>query len=259
MKVEEYLKKDYIQSLSKEGKRIDSRGFEDRRPITVKKGFAAEKAPGSARVTLGETDVIVGISMAVAEPYSDSPNDGVMTVSAELRPIADPNFELGPPRENSIEVARVVDRGIRESGCIDTEKLFIEEGKVWIVFIDLHILNNAGNMFDAAGIAAAAALRDARMPKYDDGQAVRGEWGGKLPLTCTPIPLTVAKIAGNILVDPSIDEEYALDARVTATTSDTLNAMQKGGVGSITAEEAERIVEMSFAKSAEVRDLVEKD
>lgn len=258
MNVEELLIKDYIQSLVAEGKRIDDRGFDERRPITLSTGFAEAKAPGSARITLGETDVIVGISMGLGEPYSDSPNDGVMTTSTELRPLADPNFELGPPRAESIEIARVIDRGIRESGAIDTGKLLIEEGKIWMVFIDIHILNNAGNLFDAGGIAAIAALHDARMPKYEDGKVIRGEWAGKLPITCTPIPLTLAKIGGNIVVDPCIDEEYAMDARLTITATDTINAMQKGGAGSLTIEEVEAAVDLSFAKQEEVRKLVEK-
>ncbi|MFH1788063.1 MAG: exosome complex protein Rrp42 [Candidatus Altiarchaeota archaeon] len=258
MDLEALLKKDYVQGIVAEGKRIDGRGFDERRPITVTKGFAAEKAPGSARINLGGTDIIVGISMGLGEPYSDSPEDGVMTTSTEFRPIADPNFELGPPREDSIEVARVIDRGIRESGAIDTGKLLIEEGKIWMVFIDIHILNNAGNLFDAGGIAAIAALLDARMPKYEDGNVIRGEWDGKLPITCTPIPLTIAKIAGNLVADPCLDEEYGLDARLTVTTTDTVNAMQKGGTGSLTIEEVEAAVDMAFAKSEEVRKLVEK-
>jgi exosome complex component RRP42 len=191
--------------------------------------------------------------MGLAEPYPDSPQSGVMTTSTEFRPIAHPTFESGPPREDAIEVARVIDRGIRESGCIDFKKLFVEEGKVWMVFIDVHILNNAGNLFDAGGISAIAALEDARMPKLEDGVIVRGEWDGKLPLESLPIPFTFAKVDGNIFFDASIDEEYAMDARLTVTTSDTLNAMQKGGSGGFTADEVKSCVEKSFARADDVR------
>jgi exosome complex component RRP42 len=196
--------------------------------------------------------------MDVGEPYPDSPNEGVMSVSAEFRPIADPNFEAGPPKEDSIELARVVDRGIRESKCIDTEKLYIAEDQVWMVFIDIHVLNNAGNLIDAAGIAAISALLDARMPKYEGEKVVRGEWAGKLPITCTPIPLTFAKVAGRLVADPCLDEEYARDARLTITTTDTVNAMQKGGIGSLTIEEVEYAVDLAFKKADEVRKIVEE-
>ncbi len=258
MKVESYLKKDYITNLMNEGKREDGRALDALRSIDITKGYIPEKANGSALVKLGDTQVLVGISMDVAEPYSDRPDSGVMTTSVELRPMASPDFESGPPREESIELARVVDRGIRESGMIDVDKLFIEEGKVWIVFLDIHILDNFGNLFDAAGLATTAALLDARMPKYEDGKAVHGEWDGKLPITCSPIPFTYGKIGDKIINDPSLNEEYALDARLTVTTTDTLNAMQKGGRGKFTVEEVTSIVDASFKNSDKIRKMVEK-
>ena len=41
--------------------------------------------------------------------------------SAEVRPVAGRSWEPGPPSPQSIELGRVVDRGIRESGCIDVD------------------------------------------------------------------------------------------------------------------------------------------
>ncbi len=258
MNIEYYLKRDYISNLAREGKRVGGRALDEMRPLSITKGYAKDKACGSAYVKLGSTEVMAGISMDVGEPYDDSPTSGVMSTSVEFRPIAHPMFESGPPREESIEVARVIDRGIRESGCIDFDKLFIEEGKVWMVFIDIHILNHDGNLIDAGGLAAISALLDARMPKYKDGRPVRGEWAGGLPLTCTPIPFTYHKIGGSIIMDPTCEEEYAVDARLTVTTTDTLNAMQKGGSGSFTADEVKACVHKSFQKAAPVRKQVEE-
>ncbi|MEK7831904.1 MAG: hypothetical protein AAB401_12500, partial [Acidobacteriota bacterium] len=46
-----------------------------------------------------------------------------------------------------IELARVVDRGLRESHCIDLDKLVIKPGeKVFTVFVDIHILDHQGNL-----------------------------------------------------------------------------------------------------------------
>ncbi len=102
--------------------------------------------PVHVRTLPGITDLVSGKAtisdireMDAGEPYSDSPESGVMTTAAELIPLASPDFESGPPRENAIELARVVDRGIRESEVIELDKLCIEPWeKVWIVFI----LNN---------------------------------------------------------------------------------------------------------------------
>ena len=164
MTVVPIIKRDYIYKLAEQGKRIDGRGFDEYRKIEIETGIIT-KAEGSARVKIGNTQVMAGVKMDVGEPYSDSPDSGVMTTAAELIPMASPDFESGPPRENAIELARVVDRGIRESGIIEVDKLCIEPGeKVWIVFIDLHILDYDGNLFDAASLAALAALSTAVFP-----------------------------------------------------------------------------------------------
>ena len=129
-----------IEQLLEKGTRLDERGLLDTREIKIEQGVI-EKAEGSARVFLGKTQVLVGVKVETGEPFPDTPNDGVMTVNAELVPLAHPSFEPGPPDENSIELARVVDRGIRESHAIDTEKLCIEAGKkVFVVFVDVYVL-----------------------------------------------------------------------------------------------------------------------
>ncbi len=262
MEIEAYLKKDYIINLINEGKRIDGRKFDEYRDIGIEKGVVNEKAEGSARVKLGDSEVMVGIKMDVGEPYPDQPDTGVMTVGAELIQLASPTFESGPPREEAIELARVVDRGIRESKAIELDKLLIEENKVWIVFIDVYILNHGGNLIDASGIAATAALLDARMPKYEEGKVIRGEWNGKLPIAKIPIPCTSAKIGDQIVIDPCLDEEYAMGGRLTVatTTTDTdeimINAMQKGGMSGFTSEEVQKSIDMAFENSKKIRKLV---
>lgn len=257
MNVEYYLKRDYIiNMLEKQGKRVGDRDLEAYRDLKIEKGYVSDKACGSAYVKLGETEILAGISMMTGTPYPDSPTSGVMSTSTEFRPIAHPNFELGPPREDAIEVARVIDRGIRESGCIDFDKLYIEEDAVWMVFIDIHIMNNAGNLFDAGGIAAISALVDAKMPKYEDGSVIRGEWAGDLPIESVPVPITYSKIGSKIIMDADLDEEYASDARLTVTTTDTLNAMQKGGRGAFTPEEVKQCVSKAFEKSNDLRGLI---
>jgi len=257
MDVKTYLRKDNITNLINEGKRIDGRAFDEIRKLQIEKGYVSEKAEGSALVKLGDTQVLAGISMDVGEPYPDSPKEGVITTSSEFRPMASPIFESGPPGEESIELARVVDRGIRESGAIDLDKLFIEDELVWVVFIDVHVLDHCGNLIDTSGIAAIAALLNARFPKYEDGKVIRGEWGDKLPIKCVPIPSTFAKISDKLVLDPVLDEEYAMDARLTISTTDTINAMQKGGVGSLTNEEIKSAIDMTFKNAEKLRKQVE--
>src|SRR3989338_441977 len=153
-----------IKEMVRKERRIDNRKFDEYRKVHIETGFIYQ-AEGSSRVRLGETEIIVGIKMNLGTPYPDSPDEGVMSVSAELVPFASPEFDPGPPGEESIELARVVDRAIRESKMIDFEKLCIKEKQaVWMVNIDIEVINDDGNLIDASCLAAVAALLDVRMP-----------------------------------------------------------------------------------------------
>jgi exosome complex component RRP42 len=103
---------DYVRKLVEENMRIDERKFEEFRPISIETNVI-KNAEGSARVKIGNSHVLAGVKMSVGQPFSDTPDEGVLIVNAELSPIASPTFEAGPPREDAIEIARVTDRGIR--------------------------------------------------------------------------------------------------------------------------------------------------
>lgn len=245
------LKRDYISKLLAKGARADGRQLDELRPLTIETGFIGS-AEGSARVTLGETQVVVGVKLILGAPFPDTPNTGVLTTNAELIPMASDTFESGPPDQESIEVARVVDRGIREGHAVDMTKLCIEPGKeVWIMFVDVHVLDYDGNLFDAANIAANAALKTAIVPAKRAG---KGE-DYPLPVLHQPISITAVKIDGKILLDPTHDEERVADARLTVATIETGNlcAMQKGLAGAFTLEEVSKVVDMSRRIGAEIR------
>lgn len=174
MDILDEIKKDYVIDLMKNGKRPDDRGFLDYRPCTVEKGIF-ESAEGSARVKLGKTQVVAGVKIDVGTPFKDRPDEGVLSTTAELLPLASPTFEPGPPDENAIELARIVDRGIRSSNSVDLNSLFIEKDKVLMVFVDIYVLDHDGNLIDASALAAMAALLNAKLPKYEDGKLIRTE------------------------------------------------------------------------------------
>lgn len=230
--------KDYLS----EGKRFDGRKIDEFREIIIETGVS-KNAEGSARVRIGKTEVLVGIKMDVAEPYPDSKDKGNLMVTAEFLPLSSPRIELGPPQFDSIELARVIDRGIRESKFIQLKELCIKEGeKVWTVFIDIYSINDDGNLLDAAGIGAIAALKNAKIPKYNEetGKAKAGEWTDKnIPLSKeVPISLTVHKIGSSLIVDPTREEEDISETRITVASSNgIIYSMQKGNEKELTAEE----------------------
>jgi exosome complex component RRP42 len=259
MNIDRELKRHFVGRLIENDRRIDGRGFDDIRETSIETNFVSDKAEGSARVKLGNTDVLCGIKLNPGTPYPDAPNSGVMSTGAELVPIASPSFEMGRPGEDAIELARVVDRGIRESGMIDLDKLCVIPGElVWMVSIDMHVLNHDGNLLDACNIASVAALNSAYVPKIDkDTKEVTREKASDLPITKLPLSFTFAKIAGKIVLDPILDEEFAMDARLTvAVTEKHIHAMQKGGDGAFSSEEISDMVDRAMAKYKGVKKLI---
>ena len=251
------VKQKQIAELIMKGKRMDGRGLTDYREIKVEQGII-EKAEGSARVLLGKTEVMVGIKIEIGKPYPDTPNKGVLTVNTELVPLASPTFEPGPPNENSIELARVVDRGIRESKTIDLEKLCIEPSKkVFVVFVDIYVLNHDGNLIDASALAALAALLNTKMFNYEikeDEVKIKPGYT-PLPMTKRPIAVTFAKINDRLVVDPWLEEEQVMDARLTITVDDDGNicAIQKGGSGYFTQKQVLEAAKIAGEKAEEIR------
>ncbi|NIP40922.1 MAG: exosome complex protein Rrp42 [Candidatus Aenigmarchaeota archaeon] len=248
----------YINAMASKGSRIDGRKLDESRKLTIEKDVI-ENAEGSAKVKLGDTEVIAGVKLDVGEPFPDTPNEGVLIVNAELSPLASPEFELGPPREDAIELARIVDRGIRESKCIDREKLCIKKGeKVWMVFVDIQPLNHNGNLIDASGIAAIEALLNTKMPEYD-GEKVNYEKKKKsLPVSVKPVPVTLAQINNTLVVDPGMEEEDVMSSRITIVTKEKGNicAIQKGGKSGFSMERVEEAIDIAIKKGEEIRKML---
>jgi exosome complex component RRP42 len=246
-----------IEQMIEKGKRLDGRGLTDYREIKVEQGLI-ERAEGSARVLLGKTEVLVGTKVETGTPFPDTPNEGVLTVNAELVPLASATFEPGPPDENSIELARIVDRGIRESKAIDTGKLCIEPGKkVFVVFVDVYVLNHDGNLIDASAIAAVSALMNTKMPNYEveNGELKIKTGYTQLPMKSHPVTVTIGKIGNNLIVDPWLEEEQVMDARMSMAINDEGNicAIQKGGSGYFSPQQIIEVSKLVQEKAAAIR------
>jgi exosome complex component RRP42 len=256
----EHLKRIQMIELLAQGKRLDGRGLTDYRELKIEVGLI-KKANGSAMVKLGNTQVIAGIKVEVDEPFSDMPDKGLFICNAEVLPTASAYAEPGPPDEDAIELARVVDRGIRESEMISLDKLVLISGKkVYAVFADVSVLNTDGNLFDATSYAVVSALLTTRIPKYEvkDDKLVKTEDTIPLPINTIPVSVTMARIGDSIIVDPTSEEEMCMEARVTMSTDDQgrICAIQKGNPGTFTLEQLNNAVSIAIDKGNEIRALI---
>ena len=257
------LKKSQILELLEQGKRIDGRALDEPRKLTVEIN-AIPKANGSARVRLGDTEAVCGVKIQPDRPFPDMGDKGIFICTAELLPLSHPSVETGPPGPDVIELARVVDRGIRESHMVDVSQLVIEKDKSVVgVFADNVVIDYDGNLFDACSYAATAAVLKSKLPKWemkdDVPTLVEGE-ESELPTTTIPVSVTMGKIGNHIIVDPNGDEWASMDSRITITTDSDGNivALQKGGEDGFTVDEIVKCGELSIKAGAKIRETLKQ-
>jgi exosome complex component RRP42 len=242
----------HILDLASEGKRVDGRGIDEYRPISITPGFVST-ADGSALARIGDSAVLCGIKLEPGKPFPDTPNAGVLTTNAELIPLSSPTFEPGPPQPGAIEVSRVVDRAIRAAETIDLTKLCVTPGeKTWVCYVDMHVLGHAGNLIDTALLSAVGALTHATMPSKRFGIA---ESDSPLAVDHVPIECTFVRLGDSLVVDPTFDEELAAQGRLTVATDETgrVVAMQKGLVGAFSPDDVKSIVRRAFEHGDRLR------
>ncbi len=253
------IERKYISDNLKKDKRIDGRDLWDYREFSVKADLI-KSAEGSSDVSLGESRIISGLKYEVGAPFPDTPDEGVCTVMAELLPIASPLFERGPPNEQSIELARVVDRGIRHADCVQTKsKLCIKENEaVYILFVDMYVMNYGGNLIDCGGVGALASLISAHIPEgeiTEEGLQWTGKYlNGKDIVNELPFAITFAKIDDTIFLDPNLSEELISDGRITISVSeDKITSIQKSGAATFSIEEIKILAKKAMEKGKQIR------
>ena len=253
------LKKSQILELLAQGKRIDGRAFDETRELIIDTD-AIPKANGSARVRLGDSEVVCGVKIQPDKPFPDMGDKGIFICTAELLPLSHPSVETGPPGPDVIELARVVDRGIRESHMIDLSQLVIAKDKSVVgVFADNVVVDYDGNLFDTCAYAATAAILSSKSPKWDLKDDVPTLVEGQemdVPVTTIPVSVTMGKIGNHIIVDPNADEWDIMDARITITTDSDGNicALQKGGDEGFSLDELLKCGEISIKVGSQIRE-----
>ncbi|XP_006647360.1 exosome complex component RRP45A-like isoform X2 [Oryza brachyantha] len=261
--------RDFIERALQSDLRVDGRRPFDFRRLKILFG----REDGSAEVQLGETRVMGYVTAQLVQPYKDRPNEGTLAIFTEFSPMADPAFEPGRPGESAIELGRVIDRGLRESRAVDMESLCVVAGRhVWSVRVDLHILDNGGNLIDTANIAALAALSTFRRPECtvggDDGQQVTvhdPEVRDPIPLTIHHLPIAVTFAyfgEGNIMViDPTYKEEAVMGGRMTATINSNgdVCAIQKAGGEGVMSSVIMQCLRIASVKAADITSKIKNE
>jgi exosome complex component RRP42 len=81
-----------------------------------------------------------------------------------------------------------------------------------------------------------------------------------LPMKNTSVSVTFAKIGNHMILDPTVEEESAMECRLTLTTDQIGNivAAQKGGAGTFTHQEILKAAEVAGRTAAKLRKMLPK-
>ncbi len=255
------LREKTIRSVLEQGRRLDGRQLYEFRSITVRPRVL-KTANGSAVVSVGNTKVIAGVKAELGAPFKDVPDEGALIVNLEVAPTASPTAEPGPPDEVAIEAARVVDRTIRHSGFLDLKSLAVIPGKlVWVLHVDIYVLNHDGNIVDASTIAAVSAIASTEINKVRvEGENVVVDRSStervKVDVSRLPLTMTFVKIGRSILVDPTLEEESIAEGKFTiGIAGDKIVSIQKT-TGAFTADEIKTVIDRGFEIYVRIRDVV---
>ncbi|WAQ92386.1 hypothetical protein PtA15_16A294 [Puccinia triticina] len=264
------LEREFLIQALKEGTRLDQRTLFEQRPLSL--SFAENG--DSVDCSLGNTRVIAHVSASVTKPWSDRPFEGLFQVSSEINPIANFIYDTGRSSENEIQITRMLDKSLSRSGVIDKEALCILAGQmVWSIRLDLHFLNDEGNLLDCASIAAIAALQTFQRPDVTlVGEEITIhslQERVPVPLTLhhTPICLTFGFFDLNgssskpsVVLDPSYLEEQLSTGTITLALNpqkEICVANKSGGVP-LSIDEIMNVVKVGSQKVKEVDQLIKQ-
>ena len=163
-----------LRALKETKTRTDGRGLDEVRPIKIQLDSASGS---SATVQLGKTRVLAAVSCEIVRPLSHAPNEGLVTFHTEFSALSHPPSTSGGAgswADQELSVSRLLEKAFKRSRAVDTEGLCIQAGeKVWLIRIDVRVLDHEGNVLDCAAMAAMAALLAFRRPEVTlDGGSV---------------------------------------------------------------------------------------
>lgn len=261
---EEYLKQHYEQDLRPDGRE----GLSVLRPVSISVG-SITTADGSAVVKQGQTVIVCGVKLELAEPVAERPKEGYIVPNLSLPALCHSQFKPGAPAEQAQTASQFLKEVLANSNLINLEDLCIQEAKwAWTVYIDLSCLNFGGNILDASVKALTAALRNVRLPKAevavnpeDDSEQLQVDAEDCSPLKLGPSPLscTVAVFGDRLLVDPTDEEEELADANVTVvmTADNKVCHVHKPGGQALSPERLQQCIGLAKKQAKHIQKLID--
>lgn len=218
-------------------------------------------ASGSARFCLANSDIIVGIKPEIDVPLPNKPNEGKIEFFVDCSANALLDFEGRGGEELALEISNCLRITYSSPFAFDLKSLCIlPKHQCWKLYVDILILQCAGNLYDAISLAVKCALFNTRIPRVSsallDGGSVDLVLSDdphdcdRLNINATPILVTVCKIGDQCVVDPSIEEEICSTGSVVIGVSGKkITSMKTINGGSLHSDTLDTCVDLALSTS----------
>jgi len=216
------------------GKRLDGRGFNDLRPISIKAGVL-KRANGSALIEWGRNKVLAGIfgPREVVPRHMTNPKRAIIQARYIMAPFSgqEEHGRSGPNRR-SMEISKVA-KHVFEN--VVMTNMFPKT----MINVDMEVLQSDGGTRVAAITAASVALADAGIPMKD--------------LVCG---VSTGRINGQLVVDlDKTEDNYGESDMPLILSPRTGEVLLHQIDGKLTKEEIAEAMDMSFEASKKIHEL----
>lgn len=248
--------KTFIIHGIQENLRCDGRSCLEYRDIELETGVVSN-CNGSSHVRLANTDILVGIKAQLDTPDPGFTDRGRIKFFVDFTANADPEFEGRGGDDTATEISSAFAQAYRSPKCLDLKSLVVIPGQqVWVLNVDILILECGGTLMDAISVAVKAALYDLKIPKVtvkvDENGDPEVEVSGdpfdieKLSIANVPCFITLLKVGQQFILDATQEEEACAvgSLALAVTASGKIAALFKAGTGSLHPENVVDVIEV---------------
>lgn len=210
---------------------------------------------------MANSDIIVGIKLEIDIPLPNKPNEGKIEFFVDCSANALLDFEGRGGEELALEISNCLRIAYSSAKAFDLKSLCIlPKYQCWKLYVDILILQCAGNLYDAISLAVKCALFDTRIPRVSSALLDGGNVDlvlsddpydcDRLNVETVPILVTVCKIGECCVVDPSIEEEICSTASVVIGVSgEKITTIKTIGGGSLHPDTLDACIDLAVSTS----------
>ena len=253
------INKDFHQKLLSNDddnliRRADNRILNEYRPISINHITSSFNSP--IRVNIGNTSIISQINAKLVKPKQERPSEGIISFSVDTRHLkANADFTSSNEALNELRISinNILEKCLKQSHALDSNILCVIPGKlVWKIILEINVIKNDGNLFDASIISALCSWLTYKIPFF----RIKGQelyYDSFINLTTIHMPICITNgifLKKNknedviFILDNNLEEESILSGNVSicANIFGEISYMQMNTEAQIGLEDMEKLI-----------------